>query len=147
MTIATKSVRGTFYQALTRQENYHQCASVYQVATQLQAAESVTKTCLKVWICPPGIKRGPCVCMCVPHLTLCNAMDCNPLGSSVCGISQARILEQVAISFSRGSSQPRDGTCVSCVSCIGRQFTYQCTTWEDPPKRTFIFGNILVKIE
>ena len=95
MTIATKSVRGTFYQALTRQENYHQCASVYQVATQLQAAESVTKTCLKVWICPPGIKRGPCVCMCVPHLTLCNAMDCNPLGSSVCGISQARILEQV----------------------------------------------------
>ena len=34
---------------------------------------------------------------------------------------QARILEWVAISFSRGSSWPRDQTCVFCVSCIGRQ--------------------------
>ena len=39
-------------------------------------------------------------------LTLCNPMDCSPPGSSVLGISQARILEQVAISFSRGSSLP-----------------------------------------
>ena len=37
-------------------------------------------------------------------LTLCNPADCNLLGSSVHGISQARILEWVAISFSRGSS-------------------------------------------
>ena len=37
-------------------------------------------------------------------------MDCSPPGSSVHGISQARILEWVAISFSRGSSQPRDQT-------------------------------------
>ena len=41
--------------------------------------------------------------------------------AAVHGISQARILEWVAISFSRGSSQPRDGT---CVSCIGRQILY-----------------------
>ena len=40
-------------------------------------------------------------------------MDCSPPGSSVHGILQARILEWVAISFSRGSSQPRDWTCVS----------------------------------
>ena len=40
-------------------------------------------------------------------LTLCNAMDCSPPGSSVHGILQARILEWVAISFSRGSSRPR----------------------------------------
>ena len=40
-------------------------------------------------------------------LTLCNPMDCGPPGSSVYGILQARILEWVAISFSRGSSQPR----------------------------------------
>ena len=40
--------------------------------------------------------------------TLCNPMDCSQLGSSVHGILQARILEWVAISFSRGSSQPRD---------------------------------------
>ena len=38
-------------------------------------------------------------------LTLCDPMDCSPLGSSVRGISQARILEWVAISSSRGSSQ------------------------------------------
>ena len=43
-------------------------------------------------------------------LTLCDPMDCNPPGSSVHGILQARILERVAISFSRGSSWPRDRT-------------------------------------
>ena len=42
------------------------------------------------------------------HPTLCDPKDCNPLDSSVCGISQARILEWVAIPSSRGSSQPRD---------------------------------------
>ena len=41
-------------------------------------------------------------------LTLCNPMDCSPLGSSVHGILQARILEWVAISSSRGSSKPRN---------------------------------------
>ena len=43
-------------------------------------------------------------------------MDCSPPGSSVHGISQARILEWVAFSFSRGSSGPRDGTPVSCTT-------------------------------
>ena len=56
--------------------------------------------------------------------TLCNTMDCNPPGSSVHGIFQARILDQVAISSSRGSSQPRDQTFVSCTSCIGRLTLY-----------------------
>ena len=42
------------------------------------------------------------------RLTPCNPMDCSPPGSSVHGIFQARILEWVATSFSRGSSQPRD---------------------------------------
>ena len=42
--------------------------------------------------------------------TLCNPIDCIPPGSSVHRIFQARILEWVAVSFSRGSSQPRDGT-------------------------------------
>ena len=51
-------------------------------------------------------------------------MDCSPLGSSVHGVSQARILEQVAISFSRGSSQPRDQTHGSCqVSCLEGRFS------------------------
>ena len=54
-------------------------------------------------------------------LTLCNHMDCNPPGSPVHGIFQARILEWVAISFSRSFPQSTDQTCVSWVSCIGRQ--------------------------
>ena len=45
--------------------------------------------------------------------TLCDPMDCSPAGSSVHGISQARILEWVTISFARWSSRPRDGTRVS----------------------------------
>ena len=50
------------------------------------------------------------------HVQLfCNPRDCSPLGSSVHGTSQARILEWVTISFSRGSSFPRDQTWVSCI--------------------------------
>ena len=54
----------------------------------------------------------------------------SPSGSSVHGIFQARILEWVAISYSRGSSQPRDWTHISCISCIGRWILYRCATWE-----------------
>ena len=46
----------------------------------------------------------------------CDSMDCSLPGFSVHGIFQARILQWVAISFSRGSSQPRDGTQVSCMA-------------------------------
>ena len=63
------------------------------------------------------------ICVCVLSRlvvcpALCNFMDGSPPGSSVHGIFQARILEWVAISFSRGSSWPRDRT---CISYIGRQ--------------------------
>ena len=54
-------------------------------------------------------------------LTLCDPMDCNLQGSSLHEISQARTLEWVTISFSRGSSQPRDRT---KVPCIGRWILY-----------------------
>ena len=57
--------------------------------------------------------------------TLCDVMDYGPPGSSVHGISQARILEWVAMSSSRGSSRPRDRTHVSYVSCVGRQVLYR----------------------
>ena len=51
-----------------------------------------------------------CVCLldAQQRPTLCDPMDCSPPGSSVHGILQARIVEWVAIPFSRGSSQPRD---------------------------------------
>ena len=61
---------------------------------------------------------------------LCDTTECSSLGSSVHGICQARILEWVAISFSRGSSWPRDRTRVSCVSCIDTWILYLCATWE-----------------
>ena len=67
-----------------------------------------------------------CVCVCAQLCsTFCNPMNCRPLGSTVHGIFQTRILEWVAISFSRGSSWPRDQTQGSCVSCIGRKILYQ----------------------
>ena len=57
--------------------------------------------------------------------TLCNPMDCSPPGSTVHGISQARILEWVAVSSSKGSSWPRNCTWVSCI--VGRFFTEWAT--------------------
>ena len=60
-------------------------------------------------------------------LMLCDPMDCSPPESSVHGILQARILEWVAISFSRGSSLPRDGTRVSYIA--GSFFT------TEPPEK------------
>ena len=60
-----------------------------------------------------------------PCPTLCNAVDCSLPGSSVHGILQARILERVATPFSRGSSQLRDQTQVSCIA--DRFFTVWAT--------------------
>ena len=72
--------------------------------------------------------RPVCACVYVKLfqscLTLCNPMDCSPLGSSVHGILQERILEWVAIPCSKGSSQPRYGTQVSYASLIGRRVLY-----------------------
>ena len=73
-----------------------------------------------------------CACMCAQScLTLCDFMDCSPPGSSVCGILQARVLQWVAVPFSRGSSWARNWTCISCVSCISRH--NQCSFTTVPP--------------
>ena len=61
--------------------------------------------------------------------TLCDDMDCSPLASSVHGILQARILEWVAIRFSKGLSQSRDQTRVPCTA---GGFFNVCTTKEAP---------------
>ena len=53
-------------------------------------------------------------------LTVCDPMDCSPPDSPVHGILQARILEWVATPSCRGSSGPKDQTCLSYVSCTGR---------------------------
>ena len=71
--------------------------------------------------------------------TLCNPMDSNLPGFSVDGIFQAGLLAWIAISFSRGSSQPRDRTWVSCIADISYQLSHQfspvaqlCPTLCDP---------------
>ena len=81
-------------------------------------------------------KRGVSVLCCAKLLqsclTVCDPIDYSPPSSSAHGVLQARILEWVAISSSRGSSQPRDQTHVSYVSCTGRFFFTTSTTWEAP---------------
>ena len=64
------------------------------------------------------LRDSACVCVCVIRwwLTLCDPRDCSSPGSSVHGILQARILEKVASPFSRGSSQTRNQTRVSCIT-------------------------------
>ena len=84
---------------------------------------------------PGGLAPEPSlyitVCVCAQScLTLCDPMDYSLPGSFTCGIFQERILEWVAISYFRGSFQPRDQTHVSGVSCIGGGVLYHCATWE-----------------
>ena len=73
------------------------------------ASEMVSKYMLVAQLCP----------------TLCDPLNCSPPGSSVHEIFQARILKWVAFPFSKGSSQPRDWTQVSCTA--GRFFTIWAT--------------------
>ena len=74
-------------------------------------------------------------------LTLCDPVDCSPPCSSAHAISQARILEWVAIAFSRGSSQPRHQT---HISCIGRWILYHWATSDALSKHnTSLYRNSL----
>ena len=68
------------------------------------------------------------------QLRLCNTMDYSPPGSSVHGISQARILEWVAVSFSRGFSWPWEQ---ACVSCIGRWILCHLSNLRNPSPYIF----------
>ena len=77
------------------------------------------------WIKRCGIKREREVAQLCP--TLCNPMDCSLPGSSVHGIFQAIVLEWIAISFSKGPSQPRDWTRVSRI--VDRCFTVWTTKY------------------
>ena len=82
------------------------------------SADPFARSCCYRFMCP---QLGP---------TLCDCMDHSPLAPSVHGISQARILEWVAISSSRGSSPLKDWTCISCIPYIGRWILYHWATWE-----------------
>ena len=80
-----------------------------------------------------NITSSPCMCVCAKSLQSCltlrDPMDCSLPGSSVHGILQERMQEWVASSCSRGSSQPRDRT---RVSCMASGFFTPGATWEPP---------------
>ena len=96
----------------------------------LSEREQVTEPCVR-W--SHFLKNGNILCACMRAcLVMSNCLWHGLPGSAVHGILQTRILEQVAISSSRGSSRPRDRTCVSLVSCISKQIPYHCTTQETP---------------
>ena len=92
-------------------------STVTEMTTALWQAHLKTKHNLG----KDGAKLLSCFQSC---LTLCDPMDRSLQGAFVHGILQARILEWVAISFSRSSSQPRDWTHVSYISLTGRQDLY-----------------------
>ena len=73
------------------------------------------------------------------HVWLCDSMDYRPPDFSVHGIFQSRILEWIAIPFSRGYSWPSDWTHISCVSWVGRWTLYHGITWETPEMGDFFF--------
>ena len=80
-----------------------------------------------------GWNNKDITCMCVDTQscqTLWDSMDCSLPGSSVHGLFQTRLLEWVAISFSRESSWPKVWAHVSGISCIVRRILYHWATWE-----------------
>ena len=101
------------------------------------------------------VKTQDCSCICMnnlnndflfiacsvvqPRLTLCNPMDYSQPGSSVHGIFRARIVEWVAISYSREFSWPMVRTQISCVSYISTQ-----NTWDRV--KTFFLIRIIYKV-
>ena len=105
----------------------------------LHIREIMQYSSLCVWLIPLNIMssrlshvvaHGVHACMHAQSCpALCDLLDCSPPGSYVHRIFQARILEGVTVPFSRGSSQPRDQT---HVSCIGGQILYHQATWEAP---------------
>ena len=79
-----------------------------------------------------------CMCVCSVMSSSWRCHECNLSGSSGHGISQAEILEWVAISYSRVSSWPREWTCIPCVSSMAGGFfttappgnpTVRCSTY------------------
>ena len=94
---------------------------------RMKSQKSVNSLLSCVCVCARTHMRGRAHSVTQSHPTLCSPVDCSQPGSSAHGIFQARILEWVAISSSRESSQSRNQTCVFCISCIGRLILYhQC---------------------
>ena len=91
-----------------------------------------------------GILKEP-TCVCTrSYLTLCGPMDCSPPGSSVHENFQVRILEQVAISFSRGIfPTPGSNPCL----LLGRQILYHCAAWVSHCLQADLINNELSSLQ
>ena len=94
-----------------------------------------------------------CCCCCCCVLLFCDSMDCSLPGFPVRGISQARILEWTAISFSRKDlSRPRNQTCISCISWwillpLGHQYAYTCAYMCTHMSRYYTYDNTHIYID
>ena len=88
---------------------------------------------------PENFQNLVCVLVAQSCPTLCDPTDCSPPGSFIHGIFQARIVEWVAISFSRRSSQPRDRALVSHIS--GRLFIIWATREAQGQSRMLVWWN------
>ena len=113
-------------------EHYHCKSGCVPGGEGLVPAETELSTLGRSWHACMHAQQCP---------TLCNPMDNSLPGSFAHGISQVRILEWVAISFSRGFSRPRDRTWMSCSSCIDRRSLYRWAT-RDAPGWQQIFPNL-----
>ena len=112
----SREERNTFEQLLSPKNCVKCFTGIIQFSKTIKNTTTTTTTNPKLsttWLFVISVAKA-CV-------TLCDPMDSSPPGSSVHEISQTRILEWVAISFPRGSCQPRDWT---CVSCTGKQNLY-----------------------
>ena len=117
---------------------HHEALSCSPCQSRSDDAARFLVVSAELWPCFPG--QAPRVLGCVLCMHVRSVLSDSlqphgvlPTSSSVCGTLQARILEWVAISYCRGSFQPRDLTCVfgaSFVSCIGRLILYPWVTWE-----------------
>ena len=100
----------------------------------------------------PTLRKTRSVCSVLSHAQLWDPMGCNPPGPSVRGVLQARVLERVAMSSSRGPSWLRDRTRVSCISCIAGGFFYPlshlggCRVWAKNPNSLCLFAFSLCRL-
>ena len=97
------------FQVYTKQQK-----QVYELPQTITHLQQLSTLCLSIYTMSLVQQVGVLVVQ--SCLTLCDPMDCSPPGLSIPGVFQARILEWVAISFSRRSSGPRDQTQVSCTA-------------------------------
>ena len=106
-----------FFSWMFTDESFAKILAVKELKTDVENLYNYQQT--NVWACVYVRAKSLQLCP-----TFCNPMDFSPPGCYVHGISQAKILEWVAISYSRRSSRLRDQTLVSYVSCIGRWVLY-----------------------